>query len=334
MTEQPSGSGAGRVFPRVFGRRLPVAVRAKGATIWDADGRAYLDGAGGAVVVGIGHGRAEIAATMAAQAERVAYAHGTAFTTDALEAYAAEIGALLPLDAPAIYPVSGGSEAVETALKMARSYHLARGEQGRDVVIARWGSYHGNSLGALDLSGREPAAPPVRPVAGAVPARLDAVPLPGRAGGRPCARRSGGPRRRAGRRDRRRRPGSRGRVRRRADRGRHARRGRAARRLLAGDRRRLPAPRRAPRRRRGDDRVRAHRPLVRQRPLGPASGHPGRRQGRDLRVLAVRVRRGVRRRCTRRSRPAGSSTGSRSATPRSAPRSPARSCGSCATRTW
>jgi len=121
-------SAAGHVFPRVFGRRLPVAVRAAGATIWDADGRAYLDAAGGAIVVGIGHGRAEVAAVMAAQAGRLAYAHGTAFTTEPLEAYAAEVGALLPLDAPAIYPVSGGSEAVETALKMARAYHLARGE--------------------------------------------------------------------------------------------------------------------------------------------------------------------------------------------------------------
>ncbi len=160
MTDQPPGASSGRVFPRVFGRRLPVAVRAAGATIWDAEGRAYLDAAGGAVVVGIGHGRAEVAAAMAEQAGRIAYAHGTAFTSEALEAYAAEVGALLPLDAPAIYPVSGGSEAIETALKMARAYHLARGESGRDVVIARWGSYHGNSLGALDLSGREPLRRP------------------------------------------------------------------------------------------------------------------------------------------------------------------------------
>jgi adenosylmethionine-8-amino-7-oxononanoate aminotransferase len=160
MPEQLPVAGAGRVFPRVFGRRLPIAVRAAGATIWDADGRAYLDAAGGAIVVGIGHGRAEVAAVMAEQAGRIAYAHGTAFTTEALEAYAGEVGAVLPLDAPAIYPVSGGSEAIETALKMARAYHLARGEPGRDVVIARWGSYHGNSLGALDLSGREPLRRP------------------------------------------------------------------------------------------------------------------------------------------------------------------------------
>jgi adenosylmethionine-8-amino-7-oxononanoate aminotransferase len=163
MSELQPGPRAGRVFPRVFGRRLPVVDHAAGSTIWDADGRAYLDAAGGAVVVGIGHGRAEVAAAMAAQAGRVAYAHGTAFTSRALEGYAADLGAVLPLDAPAIYPVSGGSEAIETALKMVRAYHLARGESSRDVVIARWGSYHGNSLGALDLSGREPLRRPYAP---------------------------------------------------------------------------------------------------------------------------------------------------------------------------
>ncbi len=156
-------TSAGRVFPRVFGRRLPVAVAANGTTIWDTGGRAFLDAAGGAIVVGIGHGRAEVAAVMAAQAGRIAYAHGTAFTTEALEAYAADLATILPLDAPAVYPVSGGSEAIETALKMARAYHLARGESSRDVVIARWGSYHGNSLGALDLSGREPLRRPYAP---------------------------------------------------------------------------------------------------------------------------------------------------------------------------
>src|SRR5664280_1503348 len=72
-------------------------------------------------------------------------------------------GRYLPLDDPAIYPVSGGSEAIESALKMARAYHLARREPARTVVIARHGSYHGNSLGALDLSGREPLRRPYEP---------------------------------------------------------------------------------------------------------------------------------------------------------------------------
>jgi adenosylmethionine-8-amino-7-oxononanoate aminotransferase len=150
----------GRVFRRSTDAALPVAVRAEGSTIWDADGRAYLDAAGGAVVVGVGHGRESVAQVMAEQASRVAYAHATAFTTEALERYAAALAPHLPMDDPAIYPVAGGSEAMESALKLARADHLARGETERWIVIARWGSYHGNSLGALDLSGRKPLRRP------------------------------------------------------------------------------------------------------------------------------------------------------------------------------
>ncbi|MBI2781388.1 MAG: aminotransferase class III-fold pyridoxal phosphate-dependent enzyme [Chloroflexi bacterium] len=148
------------VFRRSLDPALPVAVRAEGSTIWDADGRAYLDAAGGAVVVGVGHGRASVASVMADQASRVAYAHGTAFTSEPLERYASALAPHLPMDDPAIYPVAGGSEAMESALKLARSYHVARGETDRWIVFARWGSYHGNTLGALDLSGRKPLRRP------------------------------------------------------------------------------------------------------------------------------------------------------------------------------
>jgi adenosylmethionine-8-amino-7-oxononanoate aminotransferase len=161
--EARAGASAGRVFERVAGRELPVAVRAEGCTIWDADGRAYLDGAGGAIVVNVGHGRQSIVDAAEKQARAFTYVHGTTFTTEPLEAYARAVGRYLPLDDPAIYPVSGGSEAMESALKMVRSYHLARREPDRTVVIARHGSYHGNSLGALDLSGREPLRQPYEP---------------------------------------------------------------------------------------------------------------------------------------------------------------------------
>jgi adenosylmethionine-8-amino-7-oxononanoate aminotransferase len=150
----------GRVFRRTLDPSPPVAARADGITIWDSDGKPYLDAAGGAVVVGIGHGRQSVAEVMAEQAGRVAFAHGSAFTSEPLERYAAAVGPHLPLDDPAIYPVAGGSEAMETALKMVRAYHLARGEKDRWIVIARWGSYHGNTLGALDLSGRKPLRRP------------------------------------------------------------------------------------------------------------------------------------------------------------------------------
>jgi adenosylmethionine-8-amino-7-oxononanoate aminotransferase len=156
------------VFHRVENRPLPVAVRAEGSCVWDAEGKRYLDAAGGAIVVGIGHGDRDVAASMEEQASAVAFAHGTQFTTPALEAYAAELAPLLPMEAPRVYPVSGGSEAVETALKLARTYHLARGDSGRHKVIARWGSYHGNTLGALDASGRPPLRAPYGPWLGRV----------------------------------------------------------------------------------------------------------------------------------------------------------------------
>jgi adenosylmethionine-8-amino-7-oxononanoate aminotransferase len=150
----------GRVFRRSPDPDLPIAVEARGSTILDAQGREYLDAAGGAIVVNVGHGRESVARVMAEQAARLSYAHGSAFTTEPLEAYARAVGRHLPVDGPAIYPVSGGSEAIETALKLARAYHVARGQADRWIVFARWGSYHGNTLGALDLSGRRPLRRP------------------------------------------------------------------------------------------------------------------------------------------------------------------------------
>jgi adenosylmethionine-8-amino-7-oxononanoate aminotransferase len=151
---------AGHVFGR--GVELPRIARGRGCELWDAEGHRYLDAAGGAVVVGIGHGVEAVAEAIRAQAAEVAYAHGTTFSSDALEAYADELAAVVPVDDPRVYPVSGGSEAIETALKMARAYHLARGED-RQVVIGRWGSYHGNTLAALDVGGRGPLRAPYLP---------------------------------------------------------------------------------------------------------------------------------------------------------------------------
>ncbi len=142
------------VFHRVLTRDLPHAARADGVWIEAADGRRYLDGAGGAIVVGVGHGDTRLVEAMSAQASRTPYVHGTMFTTDALEDYAADVATVLPMDDARIYPVSGGSEAVETAMKLARAYHLARGDDARTLVFGRRGSYHGNTLGALDVGGK------------------------------------------------------------------------------------------------------------------------------------------------------------------------------------
>jgi hypothetical protein len=150
------------VFSRAT-RDLPTAVSADGAWITDADGTRYLDGAGGAIVVNVGHGVASVIDAIGEQLERTQYVHPTAFTTRAVEAYAEEVAAILPMEDARIFPVSGGSEAVETAIKMARAYHLAKGQTGRAVVIARRGSYHGNTLGALDASGKAPLRKPYTP---------------------------------------------------------------------------------------------------------------------------------------------------------------------------
>ena len=178
MTDQPRSRG--RVFRRSLVADPPVAVESSGATIRDSEGKTYIDAAGGAIVVNVGHGRASIAEVMADQVRRLSYAHGSAFTSEPLEAYAAAVADVLPVDDPAIYPVSGGSEGIETALKLARVYHLSRGEPDREVLISRYGSYHGNTLGALDAGGRPALRAPYEPwlgrfrhVSAAYPYRAD-----------------------------------------------------------------------------------------------------------------------------------------------------------------
>jgi adenosylmethionine-8-amino-7-oxononanoate aminotransferase len=154
------------VFPRSFLKAYPQAVRAEGCFIYTAEGRRYLDASGGAAVVTIGHGVEEISRAMAEQAARLAYVHSSQFQTAIAEKLAARILALAP---PAmqkdgrVYFTSGGSEATETALKLARQYWIERGEEKRHRVLSRQQSYHGSTLGALSVSGnvrrREPFAP-------------------------------------------------------------------------------------------------------------------------------------------------------------------------------
>src|SRR3984885_5378183 len=153
------------LFPRNFRKTYPQAVRGEGCYIFTADGRRFLDAAGGAAVVTIGHGVASVARAMAVQAERLAYVHSSQFETSV----AAELSRRLLDLAPAnfrrglVYLTSGGSEATETAIKLARQYFLERVDGKRFRVIARKQSYHGSTLGALSLSGnarrREPFAP-------------------------------------------------------------------------------------------------------------------------------------------------------------------------------
>ena len=136
----------GRVFRRSIVADPPVAVEAHGSTISDADGRSIWTRPAGRSSSTSGTAGNRSRRRWPSQAGRLAYAHGSAFTTEPLEAYAREVAAVLPMDGPAIYPVSGGSEAIETALKLARAYHLARGhsERGRcsrgggAITATRW----------------------------------------------------------------------------------------------------------------------------------------------------------------------------------------------------
>ena len=144
---------ATHVFRRNPAHALPVITRAEGVHLWDGTGRRYLDGCSGAVVVNVGHGRGEVLDAMAEQGRRVAYVHGEHLTSEALEAFADRLAGLAPADLSHVYPVSGGSEATETALKLARAYHVLRGNPSKWRVIARRISYHGNTIGALSMSG-------------------------------------------------------------------------------------------------------------------------------------------------------------------------------------
>ena len=152
------------VFYRAPANPYPTIDHGEGVYLFDKDGHRYLDGASGALVANLGHGRREIAQAMAAQAERVAFAHTMRFTSEAQEELARRIAALLPFGLRHTYPVSGGSEATETAVKLARQYFLETGEPKRFKVLTRWASYHGNSLGALSASGHIGRRRPYEPL--------------------------------------------------------------------------------------------------------------------------------------------------------------------------
>ena len=143
------------VFFRKLTSRLPVIERGEGCWLYDADGNAFLDGCGGAFVVNVGHGVAEIADAMGEQARRLAYVSGAAFSHNPVEELAAELAALAPGDLDRVYPLSSGSDAIEAALKLSRQYWLESGKTRKHKIIALSPSYHGNTLLALSASARE-----------------------------------------------------------------------------------------------------------------------------------------------------------------------------------
>ncbi|MGF6606622.1 adenosylmethionine-8-amino-7-oxononanoate aminotransferase [Paraburkholderia sp. WSM4175] len=151
------------VFHRSPKQTLPVAVAGDGIEIIDSTGKRYIDASGGAAVSCLGHSNQRVIDAIKRQAQRLPYAHTSFFTTEPAEQLAERLVASAPAGLEHVYFVSGGSEAIEAALKLARQYFVEKGETQRRHFIARRQSYHGNTLGALAIGGnawrREPFLP-------------------------------------------------------------------------------------------------------------------------------------------------------------------------------
>lgn len=158
---------ATHVMHRQLQQVPPTAVRGEGIYLFDVQGKRYLDASGGAAVSCLGHAHPDVLAAMHAQIDRLAYAHTGFFTTEVAEQLANRLVETAPEGMSHVYFVSGGSEAMEAALKMARQYFVEIGQPQRQHFIARRQSYHGNTLGALAIGGnawrREPFAPLLMP---------------------------------------------------------------------------------------------------------------------------------------------------------------------------
>ena len=141
------------VFHRHLSRRFPTAVSGQGVRLRDSEGNEYIDASGGAAVSCLGHGHPDVLQAMHDQIDKLAYAHTSFFTTEVAEELAANLVRRAPAGTSHVYFVSGGSEGVEAALKMARQYFVEIGQPQRSRFIARRQSYHGNTLGALAVGG-------------------------------------------------------------------------------------------------------------------------------------------------------------------------------------
>lgn len=144
----------GHVFYRKMAHGRPKIAYGEGVYLFDEDGKKFIDGSGGPLVVNVGHGRSEIIRAMTQQLEKVAYVHAIMFTSEPIETFAAELANVVPLSDAKFYFLSSGSEVVEGAIKLARQIQMARGEANRNIIISRTQSYHGMTLGALSISGR------------------------------------------------------------------------------------------------------------------------------------------------------------------------------------
>ena len=144
--------------------RKPMLDQARGVYMWDTDGKRYLDGSSGAMVCNIGHSNRNVLAAMQRQMEKSTFGYRLHFETEASEKLAASLVELMPEHLTRVFFVSGGSEAVESALKMARQHALAIGQGSRWKVISRQPSYHGCTLGALGVTGYAALTDPFEPM--------------------------------------------------------------------------------------------------------------------------------------------------------------------------
>lgn len=141
------------VYHKTQGKNHLLAARGQGVYVYDAEGRPYLDAVGGSFVVSIGHGIKEVVDAMTAQASMVSFPYVADFTTQSEIDLAREVLSMSPTGMSKVYAVSGGSEATEVAIKLARKYQIARGRPGRWRIVGRWQSYHGATMAALSASG-------------------------------------------------------------------------------------------------------------------------------------------------------------------------------------
>ncbi len=147
----------------------PHLAEARGVYMWDVDGKRYLDGSSGAMVSNIGHSHPHVQEALKRQIDKYTFGYRLHFQTEASEALAAKTAALAPEGMEKVFFVSGGSEAVESAIKLARQWAVVTGQESRWKVISRYPSYHGCTLGALALTGYDPLAAPFAPMMQAMP---------------------------------------------------------------------------------------------------------------------------------------------------------------------
>ena len=263
---------------------VPIIVRGEGCYVYDEHGKRYLDGLSALFCVNAGHGRAELGEAAAAQAKELGFFTNWSYAHPRAIELADRIASLAPGDLNRVFFTSGGSEAVESAWKLSRTYHKLRGDAQRTKIIARETAYHGTTFGALSITGITPLRTPFEPlVPGALP-RAEHERLPLARGPRPALGRRPD---RAEDRVRGPRDGGRGDPRAGAERGRLVR---AAGRLLPARPRDLRPPRRAADLRRGDLRLGPARALLRL----PSASATCRTSSRRPRASPRRTRRWAR----------------------------------------